>query len=102
MNNKRPKYGGRKAGTPNKITGDVRRAMAEFLQDNWGEVQRCFDELTDPKDKLVLLLKFAEFVVPKMRAVDNTHLIEQRIDSLTENQVNELIDVILEQNNDDE
>lgn len=92
-----PKTGGRQKGSPNKITATIKTAMSEFMEANWHQMQQCFDELTDPKDKLTLLLKIAEFVIPKQRAVDNNIMLEQKLDSLSDNQIEGLIDLIIEQ-----
>lgn len=92
-----PKTGGRQKGTPNKVTRNLRQALNDFLENNIHELQNCFDQLDDPKDKLTLLIKLAEFAIPKMRAVDNTHVIEQRIDGMSDEQIEELIDIIIEQ-----
>ena len=71
MNNKRPKSGGRTKGTPNKVTGELRELITDFLQNNWERVQSDFDNL-EPKDRLVFYERLLTYSTPKLQSVDNT------------------------------
>lgn len=95
-----PKTGGREKGVENKVTKDLRHGINNFLSANWHKVQDDFDSLTDPKDRLTLIIKMLEFSVPKMRSVDMQAITMQKIDALTDEEINIVIDNILNNNND--
>lgn len=56
---------GRKRGTPNKVTGKLREALADFLEDKVNELPAIFQKLK-PDQKIDALVKIASFVLPKM------------------------------------
>jgi hypothetical protein len=64
----RNKTGGRTAGTPNKITADIRESLRNFVESNILTVQQNFDAL-EPKDKLKFLSDILQFILPKMQSV---------------------------------
>jgi hypothetical protein len=84
----RKKTGGRKAGTPNKVTGNIRAQIDLFLQKNWPEVQKKFNSL-EPKDQLAFLEKLLKFSVP---VLTNARI---DVDSLPDNQLDEIINGLL-------
>jgi hypothetical protein len=61
----KPKTGGRKSGTPNKTTANLRSLINEFLADNFHAVTQEFDQL-ETRDKINVYLKLLEFGVPKL------------------------------------
>ncbi len=83
---RRPKYGGRKAGTPNKVTRDFRETVALVLEENRENLSLWLDQVAngtlhvvdgqvvgsppDPAKALDLLIKLAEYAVPKVARVD--------------------------------
>ena len=60
---------GRKAGTPNKATKDIRDAFTLLIENNLSKLQEDINGL-EPKQRVKLLLDMAQFVVPKLRNVD--------------------------------
>ncbi len=64
------KTGGRKKGTPNKVSGDMKAVLAAFCSDyyNSGEFLKDFLNL-DPKDRLDIFTKILPYFTPKMQAV---------------------------------
>ena len=60
---------GRKAGTPNKATKDIRDAFTLLIENNLSKLQEDLNGL-EPKQRVKLLLDMAQFVVPKLRNVD--------------------------------
>lgn len=68
------KYGGRKKGTPNKATKDIRDVYSKLLKDNQNQLQTLFDEVAkkNPQKALELILKVSEFVIPKLKATEVT------------------------------
>lgn len=49
-----PKTGGRKAGTPNKVTQDAREWLTQLVEGNREQIERDLQSL-DPKDRLQVL-----------------------------------------------
>ena len=68
----RPKTGGRKAGTPNKVSASVKEAIKNIVEGNVDKVQQMLSLVADPKDFILLYIKLAEFVIPKQAAVSVT------------------------------
>jgi hypothetical protein len=64
-NNTGKKYGGREAGTPNKLTKELRAALKNILHQEIELLPDHFDKL-EPKDRLELLVKLLPFVLPKV------------------------------------
>ena len=60
------KYGGRKKGTPNKSTADVRAAIAQIAQNNVGKVQQWLEAIEDPAKRVGLFLDLCEYHIPKL------------------------------------
>ena len=63
-----PKTGGRQAGTPNKFTGTIKDFVTNLVNDNR---QQIIDDIKvlRPKDRLMVLERFMQYVVPKQQAV---------------------------------
>jgi hypothetical protein len=66
----RPKTGGRKKGTPNRVTVDVRAAFAELAVRNFDRIQNWLDQVAhdSPAKAIELFIQLAEFAVPKLKA----------------------------------
>ena len=62
---------GRTAGTPNKVTKDVREAIAVFAQDNVDNMTIWINQIEDPAKRLDLYLRALEYHVPKLARVEN-------------------------------
>jgi len=60
---------GRKAGSLNRATKDIRDAFSLLIENNIDTLQKDLDSL-EPKERVKLLLGMAQFVVPKLRSVD--------------------------------
>jgi len=69
---------GRKAGTPNKATKDIRDAFTLLIENNLSKLQEDINGLA-PKERVKLLLDMAQFVVPKLRSVDLKSDVEETI-----------------------
>jgi len=66
-----PRTGGRKPGTVNKLTKDLRSTIGNFLQQNAFKMQEEYEKL-DPKDKLAFFEKMIKYSLPALSAVDIT------------------------------
>ncbi len=65
------KTGGRKAGTPNKVTSDMKRALLDLFEDNWDQIR--IDILSIPPiERLSFFERIMPFVHPKQVAIDHT------------------------------
>tara|TARA_B110000902_G_C13905184_1_gene435997 strand:+ start:22 stop:294 length:273 start_codon:yes stop_codon:yes gene_type:complete len=65
----RIKTGGRKAGTPNKITKDLREKFKLLIEDNVDKLQNDIEQL-EPKDRIKVIIDLSKFVLPTLRATD--------------------------------
>ena len=59
------KFGGREAGTPNKLTKELRAALKNILHQEIELLPDHFNKL-EPKDRLELLVKLLPFALPKV------------------------------------
>lgn len=89
--------GGRKAGTPNKVTGTVKEWIAAVIDGNRKQFESDMKKL-EPKDRVNALMKLLEYVVPKQASV------RQRIDfsSMSENELDVIVDRLIGGNNDED
>ncbi len=63
-----PKTGGRKKGTPNKITGDLRGWLAGFLNGKRSQLEQDFASL-EPGERIFAFSRLIGYVIPKQQAV---------------------------------
>ena len=75
MNNTGKKYGGRKKGTPNKITTLVKENISKNITDCLNSID--IDSLED-SDKIRLALGMMHYVVPKRKAIEEIKPVEPR------------------------
>jgi hypothetical protein len=71
MNNITQKFGGRTKGTPKKTTSELRERFTLLLESNMDRIQSDLDTL-EPKDRIRTLLEISKFIIPTLKAVDNT------------------------------
>jgi hypothetical protein len=63
------KSGGRKSGTPNQITGEIKEHFSQLLQANLERLQKDIDSL-EPKERIKVLLVLSRFVVPTVKSIE--------------------------------
>ncbi len=84
-NDGRGRIGGRQKGTPNKVTLSVREWLAKVIDNNREQVEADISIL-EPKDRLQIIEKFLQYVLPKLQALDasvNTdELSEAQLDAI--------------------
>ena len=73
---KRKKTGGRKAGTPNKITKTVRESLSDAItgylngmNDKGYSLASDLMQIEEPAGRLALVAKFLPYVAPKLQTV---------------------------------
>jgi hypothetical protein len=71
------KHGGRKKGTPNRLTKEVRAVLKEVVFDEISQIHLHFEKL-DPKDRIELLIKLMPYVCPKIQTA--SHSLNEPID----------------------
>jgi|LakMenEpi03Aug12_release.lakeMendotaPanAssembly.Ray.scaffolds.fasta_scaffold2619949_1 hypothetical protein len=64
-NNTGQKYGGREAGTPNRLTKELRAVLKNILHQEIELLPEHFNKL-EPKDRLELLVKLLPYALPKV------------------------------------
>jgi hypothetical protein len=64
-NNTGLKFGGREAGTPNKLTKELRGALEKVLQKEFELLPKHFAKL-EPKDRLEIFVKLLPYILPKV------------------------------------
>lgn len=85
-----PKTGGRKAGTPNKITGTLKDFVSGLIEDNREQMQKDLKALS-PKDRLLVLERFLQYVLPKQQAIAADLSVEEQPKDLTTDEAIALI-----------
>lgn len=77
---------GRPKGTPNKITQDVRQWLSTVIDKNRRQMERDLKAL-EPKERLQMLEKLMQYVIPKQQAVSA----EVDFSTLTDDQLNTIV-----------
>ncbi len=86
------KYGGRTAGTPNKVTQNMREFIEKLLIENKEQFDADFKAL-DKRERVEVYYKLLQFIVPKMQYVEVFEEVEpQPKQELTPEQIQQLID----------
>ena len=70
-NNTGRKHGGRKKGTPNRITKELRSLLKDVMYDEIGALQERLDAL-NPKERVELLIKLMPYALPKVTSISHT------------------------------
>lgn len=65
----RPKTGGRKANTPNKVNAQSKEVIQNLVNSEVLKIPDLLDKLK-PKDRLEIIIKLIGFVVPKQTKVE--------------------------------
>lgn len=86
-NDGKGRIGGRQKGTPNKVTASVKGWIAQVINKNRRQIERDIKAL-EPKDRVMILEKLMQYVVPKQQAVsanvDFNKLSDEQLNSLVE------------------
>ncbi len=69
-NDGRGRLGGRAKGTPNKTTATVKEWLASLIDKNREQVEADLQAL-EPKDRLQMLERLMQYVVPKQQATQS-------------------------------
>lgn len=64
------RFGGRKAGTPNKLTKEKREMVAKFLDEKWEDFEAAFDAIEKPEQKCSIFVGLLPFAFPRLASVE--------------------------------
>ena len=79
--------GGRPKGKANKVTGNLRDWIANFIDSNRDQIQADWLKL-DAKDRIVMFEKLLKYTLPTLQAT----AFSTDFDSLTDSQLDKIID----------
>ena len=65
------KYGGRKKGTPNRMTKELRVLLKDIMYQELEEIQERFS-LLEPKQRIELIIKLMPYILPKVNSISHT------------------------------
>ena len=65
------KIGGRKKGTPNKLTKEMREVLKGVVANELDTLGQRLEEL-EPRDRLEVFIKLLPFVLPKTQSIAHT------------------------------
>jgi len=89
------KTGGRLAGTPNKVTTEMKTWLSVLIDKNRRQIEKDLKRL-EPKDRLLILERLMQYTVPKMQAVtaqiDLNCITDEQLDILINELTNNLND----------
>lgn len=63
------KFGGRKKGTPNRLTVERKALLDSFLAENFDEFKERMSQIENPVDFCRLYVALLNFVLPKISSV---------------------------------
>lgn len=74
---------GRPLGVPNKVTANLKDRVNLLIENNFDKLQSDLDNI-EPKDRLSIMLKLMEYVLPKQKEtkIDFSNLSDAEIDEL--------------------
>jgi len=73
-----PKTGGRQAGTPNKVSGNIKEFLASVIDENREQIRKDLKRL-EPKDRLAIIERFMQYVTPKKRDEDSVPALQSGV-----------------------
>lgn len=62
--------GGRKKGTPNRITKEMREIISSFIDGRWDEFMEAYSQIKDPEKKCRIFLDLLPYATPKLASVE--------------------------------
>ena len=81
---------GKKRGTTNRVTAELRELIQGFLESHFDEVSRIWTKAS-PRDKLAFYRDLLPFVIPKMQNINADINFEQ----LSEGDLDKIIDKLI-------
>ena len=97
-NDGKGRMGGRKAGTPNKVTGTVKEWIASIIDGNRKQFEDDLKKL-EPGERVRVISNLLQYVTPKMQSISPAEMLEaeyRKLEELLESAPDEAIDEIVE------
>lgn len=97
-NDGKGRMGGRKAGTPNKVTGTVKEWIAAVIDGNREQFEKDLEKL-EPGERVRIISNLLQYVTPKMQSISPAEMLEaeyRKLEELLESAPDEAIDEIVE------
>ena len=94
---KRKKTGGRRPGTPNKVTTDLRQRISNLIEKNFDRIESDFNKL-DSEKRLTILEKYLKYCLPPLQNMNLQAEIKTQLDEMNDQQLNELAEKIISLN----
>ena len=95
------KTGGRKKGTPNRISGTVKEWIASIIDTNRNKFEEDL-ELLEPGERVRVISNLLQYVTPKMQSVSPSEMLDaeyRKLEELLESAPDEVVDKIVERIN---
>lgn len=92
------KTGGRKKGTPNRISGTVKEWITSIIDTNRNQFENDL-ELLEPGERVRIISNLLQYVTPKMQSSSPAEMLEaeyKKLEELLENAPDEAINKIVE------
>ena len=64
------RQGGRKKGTPNKSSEELRELITKFVDQKWDDFVAAFDAITEPDKKCKIAIELMQFAIPKLASIE--------------------------------
>ena len=96
-NDGKGRLGGRAKGTPNRVTASIKDWVTQVIDKNRRQMERDIKAL-EPQDRLQMLEKLMQYVVPKQQAVSAN----VDFNKLSDEQLNALVDELTKGVNDED
>lgn len=88
-NDGKGRIGGRQSGTPNKVTASVKEWLSTLIDKNRKQIEKDIKQL-EPKERLLILEKLMQYVVPKQQAVSANVNFERLTDTQLDTLISEM------------
>jgi hypothetical protein len=92
---------GRPKGSLNKASVTLKSRINLFIDRKWDDLEGEYNKL-EAKDKLNFIRDLMPYVVPKLSATSAEVEITSKLESMTESQLNELIELVLNEQEDEQ
>lgn len=92
------KTGGRKAGTPNKVSGTVKEWIASIIDGNREQFEDDLEKL-EPGERVRVISNLLQYVTPKMQSISPAEMLEaeyRKLEELLESAPDKAINEIVE------
>ncbi len=88
------KTGGREQGTPNRVTGDLRKRINDFLNEKWDQIEKDFLVL-QPEKRVMIFEKLLQYSLPRLQTIESkTPPPEDPAKNMTQEEIDNRLNVL--------